>query len=349
MARVFGLLSKQGEILSESGNGRKALVLGGTEFLGRHLVDGLITTGWQVTLFNRGKTNPDLYPTIERLRGDRAIDTSALEGGQWDVVFDLSGYHPDDIDRVADALGGQATHYVFVSTVSAYEDFDTDRVTESRSLAVLEGPLPSSGENESYGALKALCEKRVVARFPSHLIIRPCVIAGVNDPTGRFTYWVDRLTSPGDHIVPPDLDSSVQVIDVRDIASWMIQAGAHATTGIFNAAGHEQTFRQLIDTISQFGASSSRSVTYLRDELEAQEVKPWTSLPLWLPPEDVSMRGFFRIDASRAIEAGLRIRPVSDTVHAILEWIASDGLSESAYGISRERELEIAAHLAAQR
>ena len=181
--------------------------------------------GWDVTLFNRGVAQPDLFASLDRLRGDRDGDVSALRGRAWDVVFDLSGYHPDQIDRTAAHLAAGCGHYVFVSSISAYANFRCPGTTEEAPLAQFDGPVPTEVDGASYGPLKALCEERVTDLFASRTIVRPTVIVGPHDPSDRLTYWVLRLSVAGQHIVPPDLDAAVQHIDVRDLPAWLIRLG----------------------------------------------------------------------------------------------------------------------------
>lgn len=166
-----------------------ALVLGGTQFLGIHLVEALMGAGWDVTLFNRGVTQPALFDSLARLRGDRDGDVSALEGRTWDVVFDLSAFHPNQIDRTAAHLVDRCGHYVFVSSCSVYADFHRPGMTEDAPLGQVDGPVPTEVDEASYGPLKALCEERVTKLFSSRTIVRPTVVVGPHDPSDRLTYW----------------------------------------------------------------------------------------------------------------------------------------------------------------
>lgn len=195
-----------------SGDGT-ALALGGTEFLGVHLVEALVAAGWDVTLFNRGVTRPDLFAPRVRLRGDRDGDVSALAGGSWDVVYDLSGFHPDQVDRTAAHLARRCGHYVFVSTVSVYAGFPGADTTEDAPLARLDGPVPAEVDGATYGPLKALCEARVADRFGSWTVVRPTVVVGPHDPSDRFTYcrkpWGDGLRAGLDASSDGGLDLSM--------------------------------------------------------------------------------------------------------------------------------------------
>lgn len=327
-----------------------ALVLGGTEFVGRHLVERLVTDGWQVTLFNRGLSNPHLFPDLPRLRGDRDTDASALAGHDWDVVLDVNGYHPDQLTRTGEHLAGHCGHYVFVSTVSVYADFPETGVTEDTPLADLSGPIPSTWDAATYGALKVLCEQRVSRLFPSHTIVRPCIIAGPHDPTDRFTYWVQRLATPGPHIVPPDLTRAVQYLDVRDLATWLAHLAATrhpvpSSEGTFNAAATPLPLADLLTACADAGGADPDLVPLTEDQLDAAGVRPWLDLPLYLPPDDATRRGMFAVDASRAVAAGLRTRPVAETVRDTLAWVRDTQRQDLRVGLPIAREQDLASTL----
>ncbi|MFV0374849.1 NAD-dependent epimerase/dehydratase family protein [Microbacterium sp.] len=322
---------------------KRALVLGGTEFLGVHLVEALVAAGWNVTLFNRGITQPEVFGSLERLRGDRDGDVSALDGRTWDVVFDLSAFHPDQVDRTADHLVGRCGHYVFVSSVSAYADFRRSGTTEEAPLGQLDDPAPTEVDGASYGPLKALCEARVTDLFASRTIVRPTVVVGPHDPSDRLTYWVLRLSEAGQHVVPPDLDAAVQCIDARDLAVWMVQLGASRDNGVYNAAADYTPFACLARVIADAAGVELQPVQLTEEQMAAEEVRPWLDLPLWLPPADLNMRGFFQVDASRAVSAGLSTRPLADTVRDTLEWARARDADELRIGLSRERDAELVA------
>ncbi len=268
----------------------RALVLGGTEFLGIHLVEGLVAGDCDVTLFNRGVTQPDLFASLPRLRGDRDADVSALAGQQWDVVYDLSAFHPDQITRTAEHLVDRCSHYVFISTISAYADLREPGTTEDAPLATLDGPVPDEVDAQSYGPLKALCEQRVTDLFPSRTIVRPTIVVGPHDPSDRFTYWVLRLSDARPHVVPPVLDSPVQYIDARDLADWLVLLGTTRRQGTFNAAAAPMPFSAFLTSIAAGTGTPLRPVQLTEEQMSAEEVRPWLDLPMWLPPADESMR-----------------------------------------------------------
>ncbi|GAA2007618.1 NAD-dependent epimerase/dehydratase family protein [Nakamurella flavida] len=319
-----------------------ALVLGGTQFVGRHLVQSLLDAGWAVTLFSRGRTNPDLFPGVARLVGDRQSDVTALAAGRWDVVFDVSAYHPADVTRVADVIQDGCGHYVLVSSVSAYADVSRPGGTEDASLAVIDGPVPAEYDKQYYGELKALCEQVVADRFPVSTMIRPTVVDGPFDTTERLTSWVDRLAAPGAHLVPPDTTTPFQYIDARDLADFMVRVAAQGITGPFTAAARPTTFQEVLDGIDEV-VGGVRTFTLTQAELEEEQVQPWVDLPLWLPAGTPGRAGFFALDPGRALAAGLRTRPLVETIRDTHAWSAARDGSGPRIGISLEREADLAA------
>lgn len=334
--------------------GGRALVLGGTKFLGVHVVEALLREGWDVTTFTRGRTNPDLFPQVTCLRGDRDDDVSALTTGEWDVVHDLTTYHPAQIHRTADALQDRTDHYVLVSTISVYADVAEPGVDEDAPLATLDGPVPESFEPELYGPLKALCEQAVAERFASHTIVRPSIIAGPHDPTDRFTAWVVRMSEPGPHVTPP-LDAPVQWVDARDLADWLVRLGADRTPGTFNAATPAVPFEVLLRTIADEAGVAFEPVVLSDEQRAAEGVRAWADLPLWL--DDPAMRGLLDVDITRATAAGLRARRLSETVRDTLAWVRTRGSDERRpdeqpsddlrAGLTRTRDAELAARYGA--
>src|SRR3954469_10426948 len=206
----------------------RILVLGGTQFVGRHTVDVALERGHDVTLFNRGQTRPELFPDLEKLHGDRDGDLSALAGRAFDAVVDTSGYVPRIVEQTIDALG-DVGHYTFVSSISVYADVSTPP-TESSPLAELKEPTEEW--REAYGELKVLCEQVVRERFPHAFVPRPGLIVGPWDPTGRFTYWPTRLAAGGRVLAPLPRDAEAQLIDVRDLAGWIVRAAEDSLAGI---------------------------------------------------------------------------------------------------------------------
>jgi len=216
----------------------KILILGGTLFLGRHIIESAVRNGHEVTMFNRGRRNPELFPDVEKIQGDRDSDLAALKGRKWDAVIDTCGYIPRIVERSAEALAGNAETYLFISTISVYKDFSKPGITENSGLAHLENEADETLTNETYGALKAHCEERVKKYFPDNsLIIRPGLIVGPNDYSDRFTYWPVRIKKGGKIIIPRNTDYPIQFIDVRDLADFAVRMIENKRTGTFNATG----------------------------------------------------------------------------------------------------------------
>ncbi|MFL5954034.1 MAG: NAD-dependent epimerase/dehydratase family protein [Gaiellaceae bacterium] len=309
----------------------RILVLGGTQFLGRHVVDAALQGGHEVTLFNRGQTRPELFPDVEKLRGDRDGDLGALEGRSFDAVVDTSGYVPRIVEETIDALG-DVGHYTFVSSISVYGEMPTAPTEET---PVVELKEPTENWREAYGELKAICEDVVRTRFPNAFVPRPGLIVGPWDPTGRFTYWPVRLAAGGRVLAPAPPDADAQVIDARDLASWIVTAAETGLGGTFNATGPIARRDALID------ACRSDAVVELvwvdGDFLVEHEVGEWMELPLWLHSPEY--RGMLSVDTSRAFAAGLRTRPVADSARETLAWARSgDAPSEAPAGLDRSKE-----------
>jgi len=311
----------------------KLLVLGGTKFLGRALVDNALARGHAVSIFTRGQTNPDLFPEAEHLVGDRDGDLAALEGGRWDTAIDTSGFYPRVVRASAELLAGRVEHYTFVSSVSVYADLSTPP-NESSPVATMEDEtLEEMGDEfQYYGPLKALCEAEVERAFPGRtLIVRPGLIVGPHDPTDRFTYWPRRLDRGGELLAPAPADEPVQFIDVRDLAGWIVRMVEQSRTGTFNAVNEGLPWSELL---------AGADVTWVDSAfLVKQGVGEWMELPLWIA--DPAFAGHARTDVSRALEAGLTFRPVEETIRDTAEWDAARDPGEPAAGLAPEREAEL--------
>lgn len=326
------------------------LVVGGTLFLGRAIVERAIEQGHEVTLFNRGKTNPGLFPDVEHIAGDRDGDLSALADLHSDVVVDTSAYFPRQIRAMTATLGDRFDRYVLVSSASVYADQSVPGADEGGAVEVIDDPNTEElGAN--YGPLKALCEDALVAAVGSKaLIVRAGLIVGEYDNTGRFAYWVRRIADGGEVLAPGPRDQPVQFIDVRDLAAWIVDASVRRVTGTFNAAAPRGVL-DMEGLLSGIKAAigGDATLTWV-DEifLVEREVEVWSDMPLWLSPDALpSHAGFMSRDTSRAAAAGLTVRPLADTVRATLAWeVGSDSTSgvkdfgnpSGSAGISRERE-----------
>jgi 2'-hydroxyisoflavone reductase len=333
--------------------GQRILILGGTAFLGPQIVRFALARGHEVTLFNRGRTNPDLFPELERLRGDRDGDLAALRGRQWDAVVDTSGYLPRVVAQSVDLLADSVERYLFVSTISVYASLAEAGIDESAPVGQLPDPTVETIDGETYGPLKALCEEVVRERFGERAtILRPGLIVGPGDRTDRFTYWPVRVARGGDVLAPGDGTDPVQVIDVRDLGEWTVHCLEAGVAGTYNADGPpgELDMRSVLAQCLRAADGDARLRWAPTAFLESQGVEPWSDLPLWVPAGS-EFAGAAEVNVDRALAAGLRSRPLADTVEATLAWfIAERGLQDPLRaGMSAERERELLELLAQSR
>lgn len=323
----------------------RLLILGGTVFLGRHLVDAACQAGHQVTVFNRGRHDPDHVPDVEQLRGDRDGQLDALVGREWDAVVDTSGYVPRVVRQSADLLAGNVGQYAFVSSLSVYPDVTTPGLDESAPVATMPDETVEEITGETYGPLKALCEREVERAFPGRaLIARPGLIVGRYDPSDRFTYWPHRVAQGGEVLAPGREDRAIQLIDVRDLAAWVVRMVECGGTGIYNANGpdYRLTMGRLLDVCKAVSGSDARFVWVEDAWLLENGVTPWTELPLWVPEEEFP--GFFTFNCGKAMKAGLSFRPLEDTVRDTLTWDETlPGERTWQAGLARDREEELLA------
>jgi 2'-hydroxyisoflavone reductase len=314
----------------------KLLLLGGPRFLGRAVTDAALERGHDLTFFNRGRTNAELYREVEKLRGDRAEDLSALAGREWDAVVDTSGYVPGLVRASAEALAGSGL-YCFVSSISVYADFAKPVHEESPVARLGDGPIDALAPDFSnYGALKALCEDATREVFGDRaLVVRPGLIVGPHDPTGRFTYWPHRLARGGEVLAPAPPEDPTQFVDVRDLGEWIVDLCERRVGGTFNATNEGVAWGELLETCRAV-AGPAAEITWVPDEfLLEHEVGEWMELPLWIA--DPAMAAADRADVSRALAEGLRFRRVEDTVHATLEL----AVTTDAAGLAPEKEAAI--------
>jgi 2'-hydroxyisoflavone reductase len=304
----------------------KILLLGGPRFLGRAVTDAGLERGHEVTFFNRGRTSPELYPDVEKVHGDRDGGLDALAGRVWDAAVDTSGYVPRIVGASAAFLEPRCDRYAFVSSISVYADL-AGPVDESSPVGTLadETAEEMGDEHENYGPLKALCERAVQAVFGDRaLIARPGLIVGPHDPTGRFTYWPHRLVRGGEVLAPAPPERRVQFIDVRDLGQWIVEALEDSRSGVFNATNEGVPWADVV---------AGADVTWVADAfLVEQGVGEWMELPLWVASSE--WIGIHRADVSRAVAAGLRFRPLEETMRGTL---AGADLVDGV-GLTPERE-----------
>jgi 2'-hydroxyisoflavone reductase len=316
----------------------RLLVLGGTVFLGRHVVEAAFAADHEVTIFTRGRTNAGLFPEAEHLVGDRDGDLAALGGKSWDGVVDTSGYVPRVVRQSAELLHDSVGRYVFVSSISVYADFSAP-INEQSTLAEL-GAADSEDVQADYGALKAACE-RVVADLFAHrsTSVRAGLIVGPHDQTDRFTYWPRRLAEGGDVLAPGTPSAPVQFIDARDLAAWIVQLAEHGPGGPLNATGPAEplTLGELLQTNIDVLGTDTR-LTWIDDQrLLDAGVQPWTELPLWMPGDE--FRELMKANIDRALSEGLTFRPIAETVLDTLTWSRLAGEQRPTLSRQREREL----------
>ncbi len=258
---------------------KRILILGGTGFLGPATIEAAQARGHQVTMFNRGKTRPDLFPGVERLHGDRdprkGEGLKALETGAWDAVIDNSGYYPRQVGASAALLAPRVRQYLYISSISAYKEPNPENGTEEAPLATLKDPTVEDmgKEYQNYGGLKALCEQAAQKAMPGRVaVIRPGYIVGPDDPSGRFTYWPVRFDKGGEIAVPGAPSDPVQIIDVRDLAAWLVRLVEQGTLGVFNACGPERRlgWGSLVSACLKAGSADART-TWIPAEFIAKQ------------------------------------------------------------------------------
>lgn len=335
----------------------KILIIGGTKFLGRHLINAAQARGHEVTLFNRGTKYTDDEPVnVEQIHGDRNTDLEKLAGRSWDAVIDTCGYLPQSVAHSAEFLRDAVKQYIFISSISAYADFSRKDFDESAPLAELtpdqretfekidpKAELTALVLGEMYGALKVLCEQAAEAAMPGRtLVVRSGLIVGEFDWTDRFTYWVMRTARGGEVFAPGSPERFVQFIDGRDLALWIIRSAEENLNGIFNVTGKplELTFGKLLGEIKTVTASDAEFVWAGEEFLKAENVNQWSEMPLYLHESDADAQGFLSANVDRAIENGLTFRPLAETILSTLNWRKSTG-GELKAGISSEREAEL--------
>lgn len=320
----------------------KVLILGGTVFLGRHIVTAALHAGHDVTTFNRGTNSLEEQNKVENLIGDRTGDLSVLAGKSWDAVIDTCGYAPQVVAKSAAALKNAVGSYAFISSISVYKGFPTEGMDETARVKSIE-----DGDEAEYGSLKAGCEQEVEKAFgDGALIIRPGLIVGPYDPTDRFTYWPTRVSKGGRVAAPGDPEKNIQFIDVRDLAKWTIHLIETKTTGIFNATGPQEplTMRTFLNECNAVGGNFAQFV-WLSDEKVLQAgVAPWMDMPLWIPASDEEYQYFQSMDCTKAHKAGLKYSPLSATIKDTLKWDASRAPSdERKAGLRPEQESKLLA------
>ncbi len=331
----------------------KILVLGGTSFLGPAIVEDAIARGWEVVLFNRGRTNPHLFPALEKIRGDRTTaDVARISAVDCDAVVDTSGYFPAHVRAAAEAVKERSPQYLFVSSVSAFADLSVVGLTEAAPRARLEGDrlarIDALGfedlraDMSLYGPLKAACEEAAEAVLPGRTtVLRPCFIVGPRDRSNRFHYWPWRMHQGGEILAPGPREVPVQLVDVRDLARFVNHCLAERHVGVHTVAGPAAA-TPIVELLHACKAATSTvgALTWVSEEfLLGQGATSW-SIPFWVAPSDAASRGLQTVDASKARARGLELRPLAETARATLDDALSNGMDARWPHGARMREIE---------
>jgi len=353
LARALEAAPEEDPAGSAAAGKLKILILGGTRFLGPATVDHALAQGHEVTLFNRGKSNPHLYPDLEKLRGDRGspsskrnpkgtpTDLKALEGRAWDAVIDTSGYWPEQVEASAGLLAKAVKQYVFISTISVYPGFgkSNETIDEDTPTGVKKREEYANWE---YGAFKALCELAAEKIMPGRVTnIRPGLIVGPGDASDRFTWWPVRVSRGGEILAPGKPEGHCQFIDVRDLGAWSVTCVEQGVTGVYNADGFNGhlSMQEFLHGC-KCAIRTDCSFTWADEAfLEENEVTPFWNMPLWIPTA-----GLPWVKVDKAIRAGLTFRPVAETIRATLDWAREnrEGLMlNPGLGLPAAREAEL--------
>jgi nucleoside-diphosphate-sugar epimerase len=336
----------------------KLLILGGTKFLGRYVVEAALARGHEVTLFNRGQLNTEIFPEVEKLRGDRDGGLDALRERHWDAVVDTSGFSPRVVRDSAQLLADAVEHYTFVSSQSVYKDTSVPGVDENYPVGTITDERLREAEAltqseltdapffwEIYGALKALCERAAEESMPGRVLnVRAGLIVGPHDYSDRFTYWPRRVAEGGEVLAPGDPERQVQFIDVRDLAEWILDMAEARRVGTYNATGpdYRLTMERLLDVCRGTTGSDARFVWVDEKFMLDAGLQQWMEVPLWTSSADEMNRYFQEVSIEKAVAAGLKFRPLSETVRDTLEWdLTRPAETEHGAGLAHEREREV--------
>ncbi|QFT88600.1 NAD dependent epimerase/dehydratase family protein [Bacillus sp. THAF10] len=331
----------------------KILMIGGTRFLGRFIVEEALKQGHEVTLFNRGN-HPEVFPHVETIVGDRNKDLSLLESGKWDVAIDTCGYTPTALAESTRILADKVDHYTFVSSISVYKDWIPDKITEDYPVQTLTQEKIEQigyGTQEEiyahYGALKAECEKAAEQHMSDKILhVRSGLLVGPYDLTDRFAYWVNRVAQGGEILAPGRKERNIQFIDARDLASWILKMADEKVTGTFNVTGPTTsiTMEEFLHTCKAVTDSNATFIWADETFLLNQKIAPWTEMPLWIPEEfpliegGEPWQGAGTISIEKAIQHKLSVRPLEDTIQDIWKWEETRTSDERKAGLHTDKE-----------
>lgn len=347
-----GMVDPSTQEVPRAPNPLRILILGGTGFLGPAEVEYAQARGHEITLFNRGRTNPHLFPNVEKLVGDRAVpDYSALEGRRWDAVIDNSANVASWVLGATEVLKDKASRYLFVSSISAHKDNSILGQTEAGPVFTREeyqeAEAAGMSWGESFGQQKAEAERYTIEAFgDGGLVVRPGLIVGPMDRSDRFTYWPVRIDRGGEVLAPGDGKDWAQIIDVRDLGRFLVHLLEEEASGTYLATGPESPL-SMAGMLYGIRAITNSPVSFTwvePDFLREHEVGAWMEIPVWVYPSE-EMRGFSSYDCSKAIAAGLSFRPLADTARDTLEWWKAkpEDEKELRTGVDPEKERRILA------
>jgi 2'-hydroxyisoflavone reductase len=328
----------------------RILMIGGTAFVGRHITQAALDAGHQVTLFHRGQTGRELFGQATHLSGDRNTDLSALAAGTWDATVDVCAYFPRQVRSLAAALVGRGGRHVYISSVSAYSPSVPWGYDESAPLAEVSEPDAEQVTNENYGGLKVACERLATnLHGPGTTIIRPTYVIGPHDRSYRFTWWVDRIAHGGRVLAPGDPGDPIQLIDARDMASWIVSMLERSVTGTFHAVNPAPpfTFGEMLAAIVAEVAPPGTELAWVpSDFLLAMNVTEG-EMPLW-PAGDAEGANMSAASPAAAFAAGLSPRPLRETIAGIAAEDRAPGSGRPEVGMAPGREADVLAAWAAK-
>jgi nucleoside-diphosphate-sugar epimerase len=324
----------------------RILIIGGTVFVGRHIAEAALAAGHDVTVFHRGRTGADLFPSATRLTGDRNEDLSALSTGRWDATIDVCAYFPRQVRQLAEALGGRGGQYVFISSTSAYRSPVSPGFSEDAPLAELDDPTSEEFTDEKYGGLKVACERTAIELFGADgvTVVRPTYVIGPYDATYRFTWWVERIARGGTVLAPGGAADPIQVIDARDLGSWVVSLVERWVTGIFHAVSPPPPFGfgDLLEAIATEVAPWGTRLTWVDADFLVEFGESLETIPLW--PGGDSESEISTADPARAYAAGLAPRPIRQSIAEIhAAELATPHKPPAGVGLTAEREGELLA------
>lgn len=330
------------------------LILGGTKFLGRHLVNSALKNNHEVTIFTRGREKVSLPSEVEQLIGDRGSNLDALKGRSWDRVIDTSGYVPWEVENSTGLLAPSIQHYTFISSISVYSDLEKNYIDETAPVLTMTDEqlkeVRALENRESvmkyYGELKYLCEEAAKKVLPGRVLnIRPGLIVGQYDPTDRFTYWIDRIAKGGEVLCPGRADKTVQFIHAGDLADFIIKASEKQLVGEYNVTGPNYclTMGELLEKCRELIGVNSSLTWVSEDFLFNNNIQYWSEMPLWIP-DRINSPGFLAVDISKALSNGLAFKSLEEIITDTLDWAKSRTKDYSfKAGITLEKEKELLA------